>query len=240
MIPTNDITRWLRNPQGMQQADYEALRELRGLYPSCSVFHYLLLPENKKDYAELQQLLPANHLLVQQWLQQPLERPAAAPGEIVIEPVSQHDYFREQGVNIPDEIPGLESLPHIEHNAGMGNEQSLLVMMSFSEWLSYLNEKTQQAKEEEEDKKALKTLWQKQKLAAAIEEENEEIPDQVFAMAVNSIAPHEDIPTEALANVYALQGKKQKAIEMYKKLGLLNPEKNAYFARKIESLQKEI
>jgi hypothetical protein len=177
--------------------------------------------------------------LVWQWLQKPIEQ-EEAHGAFIVEPVSQHDYFMEQGVNVPDELPELQRLPYTEQAAGAESEQSLLVMMSFSEWLSYLNEKTQKAREEEEDKKALKTLWQKQKLAAAIEEEDEEIPDQVFAMAVNSIAPHEDIPTEALADVYALQGKKQKAIEMYKKLGLLNPEKNAYFARKIESLQKEI
>lgn len=46
-----------------------------------------------------------------------------------------------------------------------------------------------------------------------------------------------EIYTETLANVYLEQGKKDKAIEIYKKLILLNPDKNAYFAAKIEELK---
>lgn len=47
----------------------------------------------------------------------------------------------------------------------------------------------------------------------------------------------EDILTEAMAEVYAQQGKTEKAIETYSKLSLLNPSKSAYFAAKIESLK---
>lgn len=46
-----------------------------------------------------------------------------------------------------------------------------------------------------------------------------------------------DIITEAMAEVLALQGKKDKAIELYQKLSLLNPSKNAYFAAKIAELE---
>ncbi len=47
----------------------------------------------------------------------------------------------------------------------------------------------------------------------------------------------EDVLTEAMAEVYAQQGKTEKAIETYTKLSLLNPSKSAYFAAKIESLK---
>ena len=83
-------------------------------------------------------------------------------------------------------------------------------------------------------------MWQKQKLAAAIEEESDEIPETVFEMAVNSIARNDDWVSESMAEVYARQGKVQKAIEIYEKLSLLNPEKNTYFAAKIENLQKDL
>ncbi|MBL0144430.1 MAG: hypothetical protein IPP48_00305 [Chitinophagaceae bacterium] len=46
-----------------------------------------------------------------------------------------------------------------------------------------------------------------------------------------------DILTEAMAEVFAMQGKNEKAIEVYEKLSLLNPLKSAYFAAKILPLK---
>ena len=46
-----------------------------------------------------------------------------------------------------------------------------------------------------------------------------------------------EIITEAMAEVFARQGKAGKAIELYQKLSLLNPLKSAYFAAKIEQLK---
>lgn len=46
-----------------------------------------------------------------------------------------------------------------------------------------------------------------------------------------------EIVTEAMAEVFAQQGKRGKAIEVYKKLSLLNPPKSAFFAAKIEQLK---
>ncbi len=45
-----------------------------------------------------------------------------------------------------------------------------------------------------------------------------------------------DIITESMAEVLLKQDKKEKAIEVYQKLGLLYPDKNAYFAAKIHEL----
>lgn len=47
----------------------------------------------------------------------------------------------------------------------------------------------------------------------------------------------EEIVTEPMAEAYILQNKQAKAIEIYNKLSLLNPAKNAYFAAKIDSLK---
>ena len=48
----------------------------------------------------------------------------------------------------------------------------------------------------------------------------------------------EGIITEAMADVLLQQGKADKAIEVYKKLSLLNPSKSAYFAAKIDQLKE--
>ncbi|RYD98238.1 MAG: hypothetical protein EOP54_08300 [Sphingobacteriales bacterium] len=145
------------------------------------------------------------------------------------------DYFQTMGIEVTDKWPDLDEQGILDDS-----EQSLLVVMSFAEWLQFIQRKTRAEQEEEEDKRALKAQWQKQKMAEAIEEENEEIPAQVFEMAVNSISREDGIVSESMAVVYEKQGKFKEAINIYRKLSLNNPEKSIYFADKIENLQKEI
>ena len=47
-----------------------------------------------------------------------------------------------------------------------------------------------------------------------------------------------DVVTEAMAEVWLKQGNREKAIETYNKLSLLNPSKRAYFAALIENLKR--
>ncbi len=156
----------------------------------------------------------------------------------LIHPIYTEDYFLQQGekvsTELPDEIDSL--LP--EDNSDEG-AKSLMVMMSFSEWLLHFKSTAEKQQEDDKGQKALKTMWQKEKLAAAIEEENEEIPENVFEMAVNSITKEDGLASESLAEIYIKQGKYDKAIDMYRKLSLRNPQKSAYFARKIEDILKE-
>lgn len=80
----------------------------------------------------------------------------------------------------------------------------------------------------------LKTM--KKVHAAAPAEEGGQSDKTVEAMAEMSNKENEVI-TEAMAEVFARQGKTAKATEVYQKLSLLNPAKSAYFAAKIENLK---
>ena len=53
------------------------------------------------------------------------------------------------------------------------------------------------------------------------------------------IDEEDDLVSEELAEIYLLQGLKCEAIEIYRKLSLLNSEKSAYFAKKIEDIEKK-
>ena len=66
------------------------------------------------------------------------------------------------------------------------------------------------------------------------EESGEEETVQTEAM----LDDEDDLVSEDLAEVYLIQGLNTQAIEIYRKLSLLNPEKSVYFAEKIEQITK--
>jgi hypothetical protein len=124
--------------------------------------------------------------------------------------------------------------------AHIEKDKSLMVMMSFTDWLNHFKQKNTAEQEEDRSKKALKAVWQKEKLAEAADEELDEIPEPIFKQAMDSISSESDLVSETLADLHARQGNIEKAIAMYKKLSLRNPEKSTYFANRIQEITLKI
>jgi tetratricopeptide (TPR) repeat protein len=269
MIQPGNISHWLQHPDTLTASEKQQLDVLLGQYPyfiparllSAAFTHksrpfsarvsdtgllyagnpvqyYDLLMHtagNKRTFTikeeEISNQIPENISADQENMGATLNE------ENLIQPIYTEDYFLHQGISVGDSIP--QDLDHARKNDTEDKDMALMRMMSFSEWLMYFKTKNEKEKEEEEDKRALKSMWQKEKLAAAMEAENDEIPETVFEMAVNSITKEEGLVSESLAEILIKQGKYDKAVEMYRKLSLRNPQKNAYFAQKIDAVLKD-
>ena len=59
-------------------------------------------------------------------------------------------------------------------------------------------------------------------------------------LALQSMDDNLEIVSETLADLHYRQGSKEKAIRIYEKLCLANPEKSAYFASLIEKIKQEL
>ena len=133
------------------------------------------------------------------------------------------DILIQDSSDTSDELPAFQPLYTSDYFASQGiklseeitpNDKLGKQMRSFTEWL-----------------KTMKKVHPEKVLVA--EETNVSV--QVQAEKSNA---DDDVITEAMAEVFVLQGKPAKAIEIYEKLSLLNPAKSVFFAAKIEQLKR--
>ncbi|MEP6583539.1 MAG: hypothetical protein ABJA90_04710 [Ginsengibacter sp.] len=154
-------------------------------------------------------------------------------GKEDIEPANLTDEALTETVpaNNTDEVknPGIaepiafEPLHTVDYFASLGikiteeplaNDKLGAQMKSFTEWL-----------------KSMKKLH-----VEKMPEENS-LAEDIIQSAAEVSNIDTEVLTEAMAEVLIKQNKKEKAIEMYSKLSLINPSKSAYFAGKIESIK---
>jgi hypothetical protein len=115
---------------------------------------------------------------------------------------------------------------------------------SFTEWLKTV--KKEPVKEtKEEEKKSNPASSSDEIISRFIETEPRIVPSKTafyspVKMAKQSLEEHDDLVSETLAGIFAEQGNLARAIEMYKKLMLLSPEKSALFAARIKELTEKL
>lgn len=261
---TTLISEWLEHPYRLSDAEKQQLADLLEQYPYLAAGRLMQAADSFVQEGFSPELLHSSTLFRGNWtyfyntmkdavserviplseapaesmdaVTDTAEDPNMKAEETLIQPLFTDNYFQHQGITVPDAIPAeLDKAQDTDEK----DEKALLVMMGFDEWLMFLKKKNDAKRSEEEDKAALRSMWQREKLAAAMGEEDDNIPEAVFEMAINSIDREEIMVSESLAEIHVKQGRFEKAIEIYRKLSLQNPEKKTYFAAKINHLNKE-
>ncbi len=152
-------------------------------------------------------------------LEPPLEVTGSLEGKMKLSDIWK------QPISDSDELIPLEPLHTIDYfasqgiklglNESNGQDKLSLKLKSFTEWL-----------------KTMKRIHPEK-----LDNTPEQVQTIIQHIAENSNKSNE-VLTEAIAEVFARQGLKHKAIAVYEKLSLQNPDKSAYFAAKISKLNQ--
>jgi hypothetical protein len=146
----------------------------------------------------------------------PLELQSKPEEELTYQPLYTDDYFAYKRIKDPE-------------TAEVISEKGANEMKSFTSWLKDI-------KNTFSEKAATKQQYHQQ-LKGSYEDFDPEVSETVEKMAMASITLTDDVVSETLAEIWARQQQYQRAILIYQKLSLLNPNKSAYFAQKIKELQ---
>lgn len=241
----------IKNPQSINDNDIEMLLSLVDSYPYFTIAQVLLavgydLTEDKKLNKQLR--LAA----------------AMSPDRNSLRHLLAESKEKKNTCDLPDEFGnesqqttdnGQQSLdsiviPEIDLNKSqeeLSKEMDLLEEKRKSlDELKYLIEQRiiELEREKEEVNKEEKTL-SKTEIIDKFIAENPQIsrPKQEFynpmVVAQTSVVDKENIISETLATIYLNQGYVEKAISVYQKLSLKNPEKSVYFAELIEKAKNK-
>jgi hypothetical protein len=165
-----------------------------------------------------------------------IEKQTLSPEQLML---AENADNNDDDVIIEKEIAPIKiniSIPEIKENA-LTFEPMHLVDYFASQGIK-LSEEAQPA-----DKlgKQLKSFTDWLKTMKKIHVPDAEVSSGISDMVIQTLAAKSnlegEVVTEAMAEVLTQQGKAAKAIEVYKKLSLLNPSKSAFFAAKIEQLK---
>ena len=241
----------MSNPHSMNNDDIDLLSSIVENYPYFTVAQVLLtigleLHEDRRANRQLK--LSA----------------AMSPDRNSLRHLLAETKDRLNSVDLPDEF-GNESqqstvnsqqsleniiIPEIDLNKSqeeLSKEMALLEekRRSLDELKSLIEQRiVELKKEKEEDKKEEKSL-SKNEIIDKFIAENPQIsrPKQEFydpmVYAQTSVVDQENIISETLAMIYLNQGYAEKAISVYEKLSLKNPEKSVYFAELINKAKNK-
>jgi hypothetical protein len=248
---------WLEDPSSMDSSALSKLEELVGEFPYCQVIEllYLLGLKHENDYRFNRQLRIAaayspDRAMLRRLLRddEPHKKSKVAKTD---DPLPEEITTGTPLVESEKAVPGTTS-------AGKGKileiEEMILEEMNEIEEKKYrlrllieqkqalLAREQKEAATRQEPETALRPLPKDELLEDFLRHQRAESPTTFFdpvEKARKSIEDEGVLISETLARLLASQGKTARAIKIYRRLMLNNPEKSSYFAAQIENLQNK-
>lgn len=189
------------------------IEETAGIQDEIPVFENSIQPEIKAEPEQIKEDIPAAKQFTELELK---EEPAPEPLKIELKLPDEKDIKADDLLFEPMHLvdyfasQGIKLSEEVQTGDKLGKQ-----LKSFTEWLKTMK-KVHTTHKADDTTQTDKTV-------------------EVMAELSNR---ENDVITEAMAEVFARQGKAVKAIEVYQKLSLLNPAKSAYFAAKIDNLKE--
>ncbi len=234
----------IKNPQDINENDIETLTSVVVSYPYFTVAQALLsvgldLKEDKKSNRQLR--LTA----------------AMVPDRNSLRHLLAESKEKKQTCDLPDEFTDYEQqttvdivIPEIDLNKSqeeLSKEMALLEekRKSLDELKFLIEQRIIELEREKEDNEKEEKVLSKTEIIDKFIAENPQIsrPKQEFynpmTVAQASVVDKENIISETLATIYLNQGYIEKAISVYQKLSLKNPEKSVYFAELINNAKNK-
>jgi hypothetical protein len=149
-----------------------------------------------------------------------------------------HEFSANAPVSIPSAIGGMEEAKRTDHPGEALAFEPLHTVDYFASQGIRISEESLENDQLGRQVKSF-TAWLKsmKKLHPGQLPEQNEVIEKIIQSSAEASNNEANVLTEAMAEVLVKQDKREKAVEMYEKLSLLNPSKSAYFAAKIESLK---
>ncbi|MBO5811527.1 MAG: hypothetical protein J6R32_12000 [Bacteroidales bacterium] len=236
----------INNAQNINDNDIELLTDIVETYPYFTIAQALLAigMELKEDGRSNRQLRLAA---------------AMVPDRNALRYLLAESKEKQKTCDLPDELGNEENsqqltdvftVPEIDLNKSqeeLSKEMALLEekRKSLDELKSLIEQRIIELEQEKEESKKEDKSLSKNEIIDKFIAENPQIsrPKQEFydpfVVAQASVVDKENIISETLATIYLNQGYVEKAISIYQKLSLKNPEKSVYFAKLIEKAKNK-
>lgn len=268
MVETTNILHQVFKKSSLEEVSIGDLQHLVQKYPYFGAGHFLLAkklkqagksdPQINKTYLYFHNVLWGHYMLNKTETDNSSSQPTSFLKSFILEeniPVVEDDYSEYDRDEEPDntEAPMTFQIPipadlNLDKSAPPPSDSEEITFDPYHtiDYFASLGIRLNQDPKPD-DKLGIQlrsfTAWLKtmrrlpENESEIVEVNQSDLNAHIEKIAANSLVDRE-VVTQAMAEVLVLQGNKDKAAAIYHKLSLINPDKSAYFAAKIEELKQ--